>query len=103
MTSLFRAGLAALALSAFAVSTLAVSASAAVAGSRPDDKSADATVRGVGPVAIKAAKRAAIAEWKREVAEDGNVPVWRTATEKSVKCKTSRTKTKCEVEARPLR
>lgn len=98
MTSLFRVGFAAL-----AVSGLVLSSATAFAGGRPDDKSADATVRGVGPGAVKAARRAAIAEWKREVAADGNVPEWRTATEKKVKCKSSRTKTECEVEARPLR
>lgn len=99
MSKMFRAGLAALALSA--VSLAAVPA--ALAGGRPDDKSADAEVRGVGPAAVKAARRAAIAEWKREVARDGNVPDWRTATEKRVKCTSSRTETECEVEARPAR
>ncbi|MBX9861390.1 MAG: hypothetical protein K2Y42_01440 [Hyphomicrobium sp.] len=99
MSSIFRAGVAALALSVLSLAVVP----AAMAGSRPDDKSAEAEVKGVGPEATKAARRAAIAEWKREVARDGNTPVWRTATEKKVKCKTHRTETECEVEARPLR
>lgn len=97
MSSMFRVGLAALALS---VLSLAAVPSAMAAG-KPDDKSADAEVKGVGPEATKAAKRAAIGEWKREVAKDGNTPDWRTATEKKVKCESSRTETECKVEARP--
>lgn len=99
MSSMFRVGFAAVALSVMSLAVTPV----AFAGGRPDDKSADAEVKGVGRDAMKAAKRAAIAEWKREVAEDGNVPVWRTATEKKVKCKSSRTETECEVSGRPAR
>jgi hypothetical protein len=97
MSSMFRAGVAALALSIMSLTAVP----AAMAGGKPDDKSADAEVKGVGPEATKAAKRAAIAEWKREVAKDGNTPDWRTATEKKVKCESGRTETECKVEARP--
>jgi hypothetical protein len=96
MSNMIRAGLAAL-----AVSGLVLSAGTALAGG-PDDKSASAEVKGAGPAALKAAKRAAIAEWKQEVAEDGNSPVWKTATEKKVKCETDDGETECKVEARPL-
>jgi hypothetical protein len=97
MSSKFCAGVAALALSIMSLTAVPT----AMAGSKPDDKGAEAEVKGVGPEATKAAKRAAIAEWKQEVAKDGNTPDWRTATEKKVKCKSSRTETECEVEARP--
>jgi hypothetical protein len=97
MKNMLRVGLAAVAVSGLVLSTVS-----AQAGGRPDDKSASAEVKGVGPGAMKAAKRAAIAEWKREVAKDGNVPDWRMATEKKVKCETERDETECEVEARPI-
>lgn len=97
MSSIFRAGIAAL-----AVSGLVFTAGVAFAGA-PDDKGADAEVAGTGPAATKAAKSAAIAEWKKEVAKDGNSPNWKTATEKKVKCETDGKKTECDVEARPAR
>lgn len=99
MTSLFRAGIAALAVSAL-TATVATSASA---GHRPDRESGEAEVVGVGPAARDAALSAAIADWKKEVREEtGRTPLWRTATEKKVKCEIEgRRKTECEVKARP--
>lgn len=95
MSSMFRNGFAAL-----AVSGLILSAGGAFAG-EPDDKSSSAEVEGVGPVATEAAKEAAIAEWKHEVAEEGNTPIWKLATKKKVECETDDGKTECEVEATP--
>lgn len=99
MRNLFRAGLAALALAG----VVSASVTTAHAGHRPHKEDGEAKVLGVGPEARKAAIAAAIADWKREVREDtGRTPLWRTATEKEIKCKTKRaSKTKCEVEARP--
>jgi hypothetical protein len=98
MSSMFRAGLAALAISGLAV-TMATSA---VAGHRADRESGEAEVAGVGPEARDAAVSAAIADWKREVREEtGHTPRWRTATEKKVTCDIERRSTECEVAARP--
>ncbi|MDQ8700281.1 hypothetical protein [Hyphomicrobium sp. LHD-15] len=99
MSSTFRAGLAALAVTGLALTV----ATSAFAGHRADREGGEAEVAGIGPVARDAAVSAAIADWKREVREEtGRTPLWRTATEKRIACETERgRKTECEVEARP--
>ena len=99
MSTVLRAGIAALAVSCLAVTA----ATAAVAGHRADRESGQAEVMGVGPAARDAAISAAIADWKREVREEtGRTPRWRTATEKKIECEIERgRKTECEVKARP--
>jgi hypothetical protein len=99
MSSIFRAGLAVLAVTGLALSL----ATAANAGHRADRESGEAEVVGVGPKARDAAVSAAIRDWKREVREEtGVTPLWRTATEKKVWCETERSRrTECEVKARP--
>ena len=99
MSSMFRVGLAVIAVSGLAITV----ATSAFAGHRPDRESGEAEVMGVGPQAKDAAVSAAIADWKREVHEEtGHTPHWRTATDKSVKCEVEgHRKTECEVKARP--
>jgi len=99
MNSMFRAGLAALAVTGLAMTA----ATSAFAGHRADRESGEAEVVGIGPEARKAAISAAIADWKREVREEtGRTPRWRTATEKKIRCEIEgRRRTECEVRARP--
>lgn len=99
MSRMFRAGLAALAITGLAMTA----ATSAFAGHRADRESGEAEVVGVGPAACKAAVSAAIADWKREVREEtGRTPPWRTATEKKIRCEIKgRRKTECAVKARP--
>jgi hypothetical protein len=98
MKNLLRAGFAAL-----AVSALMVASGSAMAGDRPDKEDGEATIAGAGPAAKDAALSAAIADWKREVAEETGVkPRWKTASDKETDCEIDRDgTTECEVEARP--
>jgi hypothetical protein len=99
MSSMFRAGFSALAVSAFALTV----ATSAFAGHRADRESGEAEVAGIGAKARDVAVSAAIADWKREVREEtGRTPLWRTASEKKVACEIEHgRKTECEVVARP--
>ena len=99
MSSMFHAGLAALAVAAL----VATAGTSAYAGHKPDKEDGEAEVLGVGPAARDAAISGAIADWKREVREEtGRTPRWSTATEKKIECEVDGgRKTECEVEARP--
>ena len=67
------------------------------------DKEGEARVPGVGPDAMHAATRAAIADWKVAVLERCGVHAsWSTAHDREIRCKEKRGDvTKCEVEATP--
>ena len=67
------------------------------------DKDGKARVPGVGPDAMHAATRAAIADWKVAVLERCGVHArWATAQDREIRCKEKRGDiTKCKVEATP--
>jgi hypothetical protein len=96
-----RAAIAALVLSAAAMVPVA---SAYAGHACKSAKEEEATVPGVGPGATRAATRAAIAAWKKEVATEVGPAYarWSKAKEKKIRCHTKFGKaTECEAEAKP--
>ena len=66
------------------------------------DKEGEARVPGTGSYAMRAARRAAIADWKHRVHEKYGVNArWQDAVERRVHCEADDGSTECEVEARP--